>query len=366
MKTSNLAQTKSVSAFKESRLWGIADFDWKAGTMTFDFSQMSQLRAKPSAEEVRINIIMEVERGEISPLDAELKARKMGLDGFSRYPNPSAFTVMEQDVWSLDMALAWIIWRTPEKVEEYWPDSTAKCLGWQAIRQVPQKSGFGARPIKAVSGHQLVLLKHNSVFSETSPRAIFVFGEKPTPEAEQRLARTSAEKALRSALIHSQLTASARECSTDEIVDIPPREWPRLQYDTSTETELFIPPAKIYEPEDVEILYRDVTVFKNDVVRLWSQSGSDISAPIVSAQPVRSQLEIDYQVWLSQQPKSMQAIGRFFLEKWNLDILPIDDASRKAAIAKYTQGLGALAAPGDRTISRFFELVRPWLQDNRP
>lgn len=328
--------------------------------MPFDFSQMNELKAGPSLEELRQDLIVAVEHGEISPEAAELKVREMGLDGFSRYPNPSAFSAMAQDVWSLDMALAWIIWRTPEKVEEYWVDSRAKSMGWQPIRQLPQTRGFGTPPAQAVSGHQLVTSHQLSIFSESSPRRIFVFGEKPTPDAEERLERVSAEKALRSALIYSQLIASARKCSTEEIVDIPSREWSRFHYHASTETQLFIPPARRYEPEEVEILYREVTVLRNDVVRLWPESGPDYR----TGELVENTREDRYLEWLSHQSNAYQVIGRFLLEEWNLDIRPITDGSRLNKVEAFAKALGA-SPPSEKTISRFIKSAKAWLGENR-
>lgn len=331
-----------------------------------DFNRMANLKASPSTEDLRREIVVAVENGEISPEDAERKAREMGLGGFSRYPELNAFSAMDLDVWSLDMALAWIIWRTREKVEEYWLVSEAFGWGWKAIWQRPQIPTFGRMPTQTLSGYRLVPSRPNSIFSESGPSPLLFFCDRRTPQAKKRLDRVVAERALRSALIQSQLIASAKECSTEKIIDIPPREWSRFQYDTTAETRLFIPPERIYEPEDAEVLYKEIEVFKNDLTNLWPESGSDLESSVLAMQPTESQLEVEYEKWLSTQTKKMQIIGRWFLDEWKLHIRPIDDLGRARAISEYALRMGAKASPGDRTISRFFELVRPWLHENRP
>jgi hypothetical protein len=344
------------------------------------------MKNEPSSEELKHDIIVQVERGAMSPKSAELKAREMGLGSFSQSPNPATFSAMEQDVWSLDMALAWIIWRTPERVEEYWHDSQAKRWGWQPIKRSqqvhgfrpPRKPDFGPPKEQAISGHQLVPFRQRNIFSELASHQILVDGETPKPEAGERLGHIAAEKTLRSALIHSQLIASARKCSTEEIVDIPTREWPLLQYDTSTETELFIPPAKIYEPEEVDILYREVTVLKNDVVRLWSETGPDYRTGEFVENPRKEEtvieeestadekntIEYRYKEWLRQKPNSQQVVGRFLLEEWELDIRPVTDGSRYNAVSLFAVTLGA-SPPSEKTISRFIKSAKTWLQENR-
>lgn len=324
-----------------------------------DFNRMANLRASPSPEDLRREIVAAVENGEISPEDAEQKAREMGLGGFSRYPELNTLSAMELDVWSLDMALAWIIWRSREKVEEYWLDSDAFGWGWKAIWQRPQIPAFGRMPIQTLSGYRLVPSRPISIFSESRPNPLIFFSERKTPQAQERMDRTSAERALRSALIQSELIATARRCSNQAIMDIPSREWSRFQYDASAETELFIPLARLYEPEEVENLYREVTVLKSDVVRLWSESGSDY----LTGDLVENTREDRYREWLLTKPNAQQVVGRFLLEVWDLDIKPITDGSRYNQVSAFAKTLGA-SPPSAKTISRFLESAKAWLLVN--
>ena len=199
----------------------------------------------------------------------------------------------------------------------------------------------------------------NSIFSESGPSPLLFFSERKTPQAEERMDRTSAERALRNALIQSELIASARSCATGAIVDIPSREWPRFQYDTSAETELFIPPARLYEPEEVENLYREVKVLKSDVVRLWSETGSDYR----TGELVENTREDRYRKWLLSQPNAQQVVGRFLLEEWKLDIRPMNEGRRYEFVSDFADAL-EVTPPSEKTIARFIKSAKAWLLVN--
>lgn len=330
--------------------------------MPFDFEQMKPLQRRPEPEELRQDLLEEVLHGDVSPEDAERKAIEWGLGGFSGCPNPNAFPVMEQDVWSFDMALAWIIWRATERVVEYWPRYRAACLGWEPIHQLTPKAE-GGRSL-SVSGYRLVQFPQRSILSGNPMHGMLICNQQNAPRTDEKLDRTAAEKAFRRALIDSQLVASATDCETIKIVDIPAREWSRIHYSTSEGTELFIPPSDFFEPEDVEPLYRDVTVLRKDVLRLWPQSGPDFLAPRVEPQPSAFVSEKEYRTWLATLPKTHQVVGRFFWEVWNLDLKPIDDESRRRLVEKYAKDVLGGAPPSARTIARFFDDVQPWLKAN--
>lgn len=330
--------------------------------MPFDFDQMKLLQRQPEPEELRRDLLEHVLHGDVSPEELEREAIELGLGGFSGYPNPNAFPVMEEDVWSIDMALAWIIWRATEKVVEYWPRYRAACWGWEAVHQLTPKAEGGR--LLSVSGYRLVQFPQRSILSGNPLHGMLICNQQNAPRADEKLDRVAAEKAMRRALIDSQLVASAMDCETNKIVDIPAREWPRIQYSTSEGTELFIPPADFFEPEDVEPLYRDVTILRKDVLRLWPQSGTDFLSPQVETQPSAPVNEKAYRTWLATLPKTHQVVGRFFWDVWNLDIKPIDDESRRRLVEKYAKDVLEGAPPSARTIARFFDDVQLWLKAN--
>lgn len=54
----------------------------------------------------------------------------LGLEPFVTEPDATRFDPMREPTWSLMMALAWIIDRTPEAVRDHWEDYRAECQEW--------------------------------------------------------------------------------------------------------------------------------------------------------------------------------------------------------------------------------------------
>jgi hypothetical protein len=65
-------------------------------------------------------LITQVNYGELTPQQAELEVGLSGLEPFEFRPDPPDFDPMKETTWSLVMALAWIMWRTPDAVREMW------------------------------------------------------------------------------------------------------------------------------------------------------------------------------------------------------------------------------------------------------
>jgi len=71
-----------------------------------------------------------VEKGGITPDDAEAKASELGIGPLASVPAPEAFDPMRLDLWTPCMALAWILWRSADKVREYWKEYREECSHW--------------------------------------------------------------------------------------------------------------------------------------------------------------------------------------------------------------------------------------------
>jgi len=65
---------------------------------------------------VRDDIFDKVRRGEMTPPQAEAEAVRLGMKSFASEPDPAAFDPMCLAWWSLPMAIAWIAWRSPNRV----------------------------------------------------------------------------------------------------------------------------------------------------------------------------------------------------------------------------------------------------------
>jgi hypothetical protein len=80
--------------------------------------------------EVRNDIIDKVQRGEWTPEQAEAETARLGIKPFASEPEPAAFDPMCEAWWSLPMAIAWIAWRSPDKVREFWDAYRSECWDW--------------------------------------------------------------------------------------------------------------------------------------------------------------------------------------------------------------------------------------------
>lgn len=107
-----------------------------------------------------------VQWGLVTPADADAWARERGEEPFDYQPDPAGFDPMSLEEWSLAMATAWIIWRTPADVCRAWEPYATECRTWHRIDYVEPKavaggaltrrSGFEARPGKAPSPHDVI------------------------------------------------------------------------------------------------------------------------------------------------------------------------------------------------------------------
>jgi hypothetical protein len=71
-------------------------------------------------DQERANILDSVRAGKMTPAQAELWAKANGQEPFERRPDVSALDPMKQELWTLPMAAAWFIWRSPHAVRDQW------------------------------------------------------------------------------------------------------------------------------------------------------------------------------------------------------------------------------------------------------
>lgn len=87
----------------------------------------------------RAVIEWQVLRGKKTPSEAEewltkknvVENEKLRLPPFKSNPDPARFDPMIRADWTLAMAAAWIIWRTPSTVREQWNDYIFQCKEWR-------------------------------------------------------------------------------------------------------------------------------------------------------------------------------------------------------------------------------------------
>ena len=78
----------------------------------------------------RDDLIESVRYGRMSPDEAEAEAAKRGLGKLATEPDIGSFDPMSETWWTLHMAVAWVVWRTPERVRAYWDAFRRECWDW--------------------------------------------------------------------------------------------------------------------------------------------------------------------------------------------------------------------------------------------
>jgi hypothetical protein len=83
----------------------------------------------------RNDVIDRVKHLSMSPWEAERWAEENGLEPFSKRPDPTNFDPMREPQWTLPMAAAWFLWRSPDAVRDYWDDFRKSWSVWRRIRK---------------------------------------------------------------------------------------------------------------------------------------------------------------------------------------------------------------------------------------
>ena len=60
--------------------------------------------------------------GEITDIEAEAEAARLGIGPLATTPDVALFKPEDELWWSLPMAIAWIAWRSLDRVRQFWDD----------------------------------------------------------------------------------------------------------------------------------------------------------------------------------------------------------------------------------------------------
>ena len=153
---------------------------------------------------MRASIERDVLRGKKTPDEAEqwlaeknaVADIKLRLPPFASYPDLVRFDPMAEKDWTLAMAAAWIIWRTPEAVREHWNDYRFECKEWRRreenladkqmgkwrFREGGMQRGWEIRKRKLVSLHDVV---HEA--SESDPADLKISAREAVDDLWDRL-----------------------------------------------------------------------------------------------------------------------------------------------------------------------------------
>lgn len=210
------------------------------------------------ARERRNKIIELVGCGQMHPDEANRIASEESLRPFVSSPDPAEFMVSAMVSWSIEMAMAWIIWRNTERVLQFHDPFRSKVTYWKPILRGGEVAGF------EIDVHGPANL------SNLSSRSMFIYDNTVLMDFR------SAENVLWQGLEDGRLTARAIDTDSLRIKQIPNYEWSYLivaNRDSSTElrVEAF-----------GKTLYRDIKLDRAAVVQIWPETNStpSVNAPV--------------------------------------------------------------------------------------
>lgn len=171
----------------------------ECGEYSFDEAQ------RHAYEHERMWLIELVRDGEMKPSDAEAEAVRLGCRPLVPVPDPALFDPMLEPLWTLYMALAWIMWRTPDDVRRHWGKWRAASRQW-----MHNGRGYSQQPLEPASFFEL---RHDALITEKNR------GNAPRVSAED------AKSELWRALEAGDLAATGIDARTRERVEIPACEF---------------------------------------------------------------------------------------------------------------------------------------------
>lgn len=193
----------------------------------------------PPFRDERAELIEAVESGQMFSRDAEAAAKELGLPELSVRPDIADFAVMDLPDWSIEMAVAWIIWRDPEAVTRFHQP-------YHRLWTTP-RSPFDNTPELSLAGVRMWL-----DFTAT-------VGDQSIVESFEQ-----AVNSLSHSLRTGAITASAMNIETRKAVTIASSDWRYLIVDSTTDTS-----TAFRFPSSPDAIYTDIRLDRETIVRIW-------------------------------------------------------------------------------------------------
>lgn len=219
---------------------------------------MSWEKWEPSPRDLLID---RVRRGQMTPIDAEDEATRLGCGPLATKPSPIEFDPDRMPWWSVPMAVAWIAWRTTASVQEHCAEFRDKWLIWVAGSwNVPTGDG---NEFTRIDGHELKTVGPTTVcrlsLSETYLKSI-----EELPDTT-RMSIAEAQKQLLTTLAEGRLVAVAKNAS-GQIVDIPKREWPYLELYVEGQSDVLK-----HDALESPAAFSEIKLARDDLKGLWPE-----------------------------------------------------------------------------------------------
>jgi hypothetical protein len=196
-----------------------------------------------------------VQRGRMTPSEAEAKLRELGLPPLAPEPDPSDFDLMEDHCWTLPMTIAWIAWRSAEEVTRASDAFRSKVSYWEQTRWTDGTStyeGFILRPGGPA----------NLLYLQTKESSHQAHGTLP----KDAIKITAAERLLWKALSANGIEASGIDTMTGERARIPDGAWDDLEIQIERHRDVL----RIRKRRGrAEAGYDDIQLSRVRVLALW-------------------------------------------------------------------------------------------------
>jgi hypothetical protein len=202
-----------------------------------------------------------VQRGRMTPNEAEAKLKELGLPPLAPQPDPVDFDAMAERWWTLPMAVAWIAWRRLDEVVRASDAFRSHMCFWEQRRWTDGTGVYDGFLLRPVGPANLLYLQTNESYHQvhaTLPR--------------DAISITAAERLLWKALSEQALESSGVSFKTGERVRIPEEEWDELEIVTEGNRDVLRfrnrrGPAKAG--------YNDIKLKRASVVALWPPRKND-------------------------------------------------------------------------------------------
>jgi len=220
-----------------------------------------------SGYDQRYRLINEVFYGRMRPEEAEVEALRLGLRPLQSRPDIEQYDPMNRATWTLAMAIAWISWRTPERVLNSWEEYCRECWDWVHFQtRLPVDGG---REWEEVSGWELQQRKTMTVNELSFAEAL----DEVSGAADlQFVTIKNARDLLWSKLAEGELSAAAVSTAQQgRPVQIPQHEWPYL----GLNGDLGLRDELRFNGASLSTAYQHVTLRRVDILQHWEPLAAD-------------------------------------------------------------------------------------------
>jgi hypothetical protein len=240
---------------------------------------------------VRNRILSLVREGRLSPAQAEGWTKKRGEESFETPDRAKLGDPISLPNWTLAMATAWIIWRSPDAVRDSWNDYRCECYGWDRIP-------IGGSGLQRMAWE----LRRLPPVSRSTVRSWAFRQDEPTNQIESP---TRACALLDHKLQSGDVEATGIPHGGTGRVRIPPHEWIDFSYLNDDDQR----PESIFSEEGVEPRYDVVRVRSSDVMREWKPNVAEVVSRDEATIPVSPSRRTRLRTIRESPPAAVSPVG---------------------------------------------------------